>query len=393
MTQAKIIFLNNEVKKIYDEANKKNKFSSIENELYCLNKFSMNGKNMYSPTVNNIDIKEKSYTMKKYSLSLGTKKEVIKSNIRRILFTITSMDLCQQLDDICKILTDQGINHRDINPGNLLFCESDKHLKVIDFYWAITSGIDTKTPDGGINPIYGTDDKKSIEKIKLEIMQIYKEMKNEIASLKKVIEEFGKIYYDGSASKKGNSYQMIDIPYFKDVKYQRDIDSEFKEISDLVNKNSRSAMDIGCAVGYNLFNLFRNFNLDYAIGYEADPVVFNFLYKVKNIFCLNNIEFINGISKQTIFKSVDVIVCMNVHMWLYKQFGDDVDLIMKNMLLNCNQMFFQTAGLESNGKFLVKKFTSKEIIKEYLEGLTSKKVFFIRSTKKHGGLRHLFKVE
>jgi hypothetical protein len=79
-------------------------------------------------------------------------------------------------------------------------------------------------------------------------------------------------------------------------------------------------------------------------------------------------------------------------MWLHKQFGDGIDLIIKNILDNCNQMFFQTAGAESNGKYIVKKFISKEVIKEYLEGLTTKKVSFIRSTKKHGGLRHLFKV-
>jgi serine/threonine protein kinase len=299
MTQGTLIFLDdNTIRKNYNSNNKKNKFSSIKNEIYCLNKFSTNGKNIYSPKIIEVNFDKNFYIIERYKLSLGAKRKISKANIRRILFTITPTDLCQQLDDISKILEEQKINHRDINPSNLLFCENDKHLKVIDFYWALTDGIDTKPPDGGINLIYGIDDRKAIDKIKLEVIQIYKEIKNEIDLTKNLILEFGKVYYDGSSSKQGNSYQMIDIPYFKDVKYQRDIASEFKEIKNLISGNPKSAMDIGCAVGYNLFNLLRNFNLDYAVGYEADPIVFNFLQKVKNVFCLSNVEFVNGITKK-----------------------------------------------------------------------------------------------
>jgi serine/threonine protein kinase len=389
MTQAQIIFNENNVIKKYDVTNPKNKYSTFENEIKCLEKFSKD--NEYSPLIYDINLSEKSYVMKKYSNSLGNKREIFENNLRRVLFTLSPETIKKQLDEIYKVLQTKKIYHRDINPGNILFSEDEKSLKLIDFYWA-TFDINTQIPSGGLNPIYGTNDKEAIEKIKNEIDKLYSKINLEISLLKKTIKEFGKKYYDGSMSKVGMTYQMIDLPYFRDIKYQRDISNEFKEMDELINNPISSVIDIGCASAYSLFNFLRKYNLKVAIGYEADPLLFNFLNNLKNIFRLDSVKFINGLNTETEFDKVDLVICMNVHMWLYKQFGNNVDLIMKKLIENSKEMFFQTAGLESNGKFLVKKFTSKEVIKEYLNSLTNKKVSFIRTTNKHGGSRHLFKI-
>ena len=127
------------------------------------------------------------------------------------------------------------------------------------------------------------------------------------------------------------------------------------------------------------------------IGYEADPVMRSFLKTVKNIFYLNEFIFNKGIDESTNFKDVDLVICMNVHMWLEKQLGKKVDLVISNLINHSKQMFFQTAGAESAGKYLVKWLKSKEDIQEYLERLGGKKVTFI-DTSKRGGLRYLFKI-
>lgn len=385
--QGKIIELkNNIIKKVYNE-----KFS-IDNELFYLEKFSRKGKNIYSPNILSINKNENSYYMEKYKCSLGTTKKINENNIRRILFSISKDELFKQLDDIYRILKEENIYHRDINPGNILFCERSRCLKLIDFYWA-TDNINETLPAGGINGIYGTNDLKAIEKIKSQINEIYFVVRKQIKNIRKLIEKFGESYKDGSVKHKGKSYQLIDIPYFKDVEFHRNTDNEFNEIFSLISTTPKSVIDIGCASGYTLFNLIRNFNLDTVIGYEADPIVFDFLNNSKKVFCLEELTLVNGVKIETKFPQVDLIICMNVHMWLYKQFGNKVDIIIKNLISNCKEMFFQTAGSESNGKFLINDLQSKEKIYDYLKNLGSNKVEFIRSTKEHGGLRHLFKVK
>ena len=79
-------------------------------------------------------------------------------------------------------------------------------------------------------------------------------------------------------------------------------------------------------------------------------------------------------------------------MWIYKQLGDDVDIVMKNLIENSKTLFFQTAGKESSGRMRIQKLSSKEDIYEYLVLLSgSKKVTFVRTTLLHG-MRHLFKI-
>jgi hypothetical protein len=79
-------------------------------------------------------------------------------------------------------------------------------------------------------------------------------------------------------------------------------------------------------------------------------------------------------------------------MWLHKAYGNKCDIIIKNLINSSKEMFFQTAGAESQGMYTVKSLKSKNEIRDYLINLGGKNVDFIRSTKYHGGLRHLFKI-
>jgi serine/threonine protein kinase len=388
--QSNIEFFDDYVVKTYKK-NNINSYSSIDHELTCLNQFSCK----YSPKILSVDKEKNSYTMYRYDVCMGNSKEVSESNIRRILFTISKEELFKQLDEILQSLKEINFNHRDINPGNLLFSEKEKTLKLIDFYWTNTSDVQLKNPKGGINQRYGTNDEIAIKKIKEEIDKIFCQIKKSMKNVKKIILKFGVTYNLGSSKHVGKSYSRIDIPYLTSIPFHRDIEYEYKEIRSNLSIKPKTFLDIGCSTGFTTFNLFRDFSIIKGIGYEADPLVYEFLKNIQRIFCLNNLDFIHGVTPQTIFPKIDVVICMNVHMWLHKRYGnDECNLIIKKLIESSKEMFFQTAGSESHGMYLVKDLTSKEVIQNYLISLSpkTKEVKFIRSTKYHGGLRHLFKI-
>jgi serine/threonine protein kinase len=368
--------------------NEVNSYSSMEHEIMCINFFSCK----YSPQILSVDKENNSYVMKRYDIPFGNTKRIDVDNIKRILFTLSKEELFQQLDEILSELKKDGLNHRDINPGNLIFSEKERVIKLIDFYWTTTPTVKGQTPPGGINGIYGSDDGKAIEKIKNQIDEIFLNVHKSIRNVKKMTEEFGITRCPGSSKHKGKAYSPINIPYFNDITYHRDISSEYQEIKNNLSIDPKIVLDIGCATGYTIFNLLRDFSIKSAIGYEADPKVFEFLSNIKRVFCLDNLELIQGVTPNTIFPQSDLVVCMNVHMWLDKVFGKDCDIIMKNLISSTKELFFQTAGAESMGMYLVKDLDSKEKIFKYLQSLGGKNIKFIRSTKYHGGLRHLFKV-
>ena len=327
--------------------------------------------------------------MKRYALPLGGKTKIAKNNFMRVLFTISIDELCRQLDEIGNILHEVDIQHRDINPGNLLFCEKDRRLKLIDFYWSITKTISPGTPSA-LNRKYSTIDKDAIDKIKLQLRELHLSQKQEIYDIKRLTLSFGKKYYDGSASRPGRTYQKIDIPFFEENLYHRkESEVEFYKILSLISITPESIMDVGCGSGYAIFNLMRNFHLKSAIGYEADPIMFNFLSRIKVLFNLKELELINGINPKTKYSPVDLTICMNIHMWLVKQFGiNGSNEIISKLIKNSKEMFFQTAGSESEGRYRVMWLKTKHDIKDFLKDIGGQQVSFIKT--KHG--RHLFKI-
>lgn len=386
--QSTLDFYEDHIKKTYKK-NSINSFSTIQHEIDCYKLFSCK----YCPTILSVDLKNNSYVIEKYDVVFGNTKSLSTENIKRILFTISKEELFRQLDEILLYLKSFGITHRDINPGNLIFSEKERVIKLIDFYWAVLKDEKIKTPDGGINQRYGTDDEKALKKIKNEIELIYLSMLKPIRNIKKIVNKFGQVYHDGSSKHQGKSYSRIDIPYFNAIAYHRDIAYEYREIVKNLEIKPKTVIDLGCATGYTIFNLLRDFPIQLATGYEADPLVYEFLLNIKRVFRLKNINFSNIATPETVFPKSDLVICMNVHMWLHKKFGQKCDIIIKNLINSSKEMFFQTAGAESQGMYLVKSLTSKSIIHNYLYSMNeSKKIEFIRSTKYHGGLRHLFKI-
>jgi len=383
--QSNLIFKKSTVEKHYLLNHKKNKFSSVKNEIYCLNKFAVD--NAYAPEI--IEVSETSYIMKRYDFSLGNTKRISENNVRRLLFSLPLNEIFRQIDEIENILKERNIIHKDINPGNILFFEKEQTLKLIDFYWASTDGINLDYVKG-INGIY-KEDARAFAMIKKQIAGVDKKVKEQVEISKKdILYHLGETYHDGSAKHVGKTYHPIDIHYY-DNAYHKDVSYEFKNIIKNITCPVESAIDVGCAAGHYVFNLMRMYKMKKVIGYEADPTMFSFLQRVKDVFCLDEFVLNSGINNTTEVQDVDLVICMNVHMWIEKQLGKKADIVIRNLIKHSKEMFFQTAGAESSGIYLVKELDSKKGIQEYLERLGGKKVTFI-DTSKRGGKRYLFKV-
>lgn len=384
--QSNLVFKKDVVEKRYLLDHKKNKLSSVKNEMRCLNSFSVD--NDYAPEI--IENDKTSYVMKRYDFSLGSTKRISENNIRRLLFSCSLTEVFRQLNEIENILKERGILHRDINPGNILFSEKELKLKLIDFYWSLTDGIKHYSVPG-LNGIYG-EDHKAFSTIKKQIASVDKKIKEQIEHSKEdILNHLGKTYYDGSAKHVGKTYHPIDIPYYKGNLYHKDVDYEFQNIIRNIKHPIESVIDVGCAAGYYSFNFMRMYKMKKVIGYEADPVMLSALKTMKTIFCLDELVLNKCVNDYTKFPNVDLVICMNVHMWLEKQLGKKVDIVISNLIKHSKEMFFQTAGAESSGMYLVKDLKSKEDIQKYLERLGGKKVTFI-DTSKRGGIRYLFKI-
>ena len=137
----------------------------------------------------------------------------------------------------------------------------------------------------------------------------------------------------------------------------------------------------------------RKFFLEKVFAFEPDPYVFSFLQECKRVFNLDELELNKSIDHTTFIPSVDIVICTNVHQWIYKQLGKEkTGIVVGNLISNCKEMFFQTSGTESGGQ-QVAELRSKEDIQNYLYSCGSKEVTYISSSSAHGGLRHLFKVK
>jgi len=385
--QSKLIFKKNTVEKIYLKDHEKNHLSSVKNEIYCLNKFS--DKNKYGPRVFSYCSESNSYIMERYDFSLGNTKRISEPNVRRLLFSCSLKQVLRQLNEIENILKERKIVHKDINPGNLLFCESERRFKLIDFYWASTENINTKFVKG-INGIY-KEDPKAFSRIRKQIRSIDRRVRADVENSKTILRRMGKPYYDGSAKHRGKTYHPIDIHYYKGNLYHKDIDYEFGNIMSNIVQPVESVIDIGCAAGYYAFNFMRMHNINKYNGYEADPNMLSFLKSAKNIFQLDEFLLNGGVNPSTQFEDADVVICMNVHMWLEKQFGREVEKIISSLIKKSKVMFFQTAGANSSGMYKVPYLKSKEDIQDYLKRLGDKKIELIGKSKR-GGKRYLFKI-
>ena len=339
------------------------------------------------------NITKNSYTMERMNFAMGNGKGLNGNNVRRILFSISLNELTEMLCNIERDLIKFNISHRDLNPGNLLWSEKQRLLKLSDFFWSKLSDENLFIPDYA-NPVYGQNDALAIDKIKSDILEIFPR-----AEIQSAIAEFQKVgsgpYQDGSSSSPGKAYHIVDIPGFKDIPYVKDTClREYQLIKDTLPIEPESFVDIGAANGYFSFNLLRDFDIKYARSYERDIEALNFLKIVKSIYCLDELTLGNIVDEYTVIEKNDITIFLNSHMWIYKQLGKASTLtVVRNAIKSSEYMYFQTSGAYGKGRYKVEEYQSKEDVRDMLLQAGAKTVEFIdRTIGIHNAPRDMFMV-
>ena len=350
---------------------------TVDYELEMINRFQSKFK------VHPIRIDERTYEMERCQCSLGDSKLFYDESFSRVLFTMSYEDMKTQLYTILEDLKTSGIQFNDINPGNILFDECNRMFKLTDFYWC--------NREADANQFYGKNDALAIEFILFDIRRHINTM---LIKSHKAIEEFtanvGKVYNDGSFVAPGVAYQMVDIPHFRHIPhYHEHCIEEYYTIREHIIGPTTIA-DIGAASGFFTFNLIRDFFIDHAIIYETDAPVVRLLEKIKELYYLP-LDLRGRFDDTTRFKA-DVTIWMNNYQWIDKEIGKERALqCLANVIQDSKMVFFQPAGKESAGTATVEHFKNKAATMEYIRAAGGKPEF-IRTTMKHGGKRHLFKI-
>jgi len=350
------------------------------------------------------------YTMEKLDFALGDDRELTTDNVRRVFFSLGLESVLKMLDDMLRDLQHYGVNHRDINPGNILWSEKEGLLKFTDFAWAQLTDNPISCP-GAVNHIYKTDDEHAILKIKNEITAVYKKMEPELENVYNQFQDQvakdvhvvgkgrnGKVkgpYSDGSSIRRGWSYHIVDIPYFRKIQaHKNTCVDEYKLIKANLPVTPTSVLDIGCSAGYQIFNFLRDFDIKHAVGFENDIAVLNFLRSVERLYNLKQLDLNRTFDDRTEITDTDVTIWLNSHMWVYKQLGRERTLqAVRRVIEKSKVLFFQTAGDYSSSIYKVTEYKNQTDVKNMLHSAGGKHVTPLQTiVGMHGAPRDMFMV-
>ena len=399
--QSSLFFAKGYVHKIYKKSQLLYDSIHFESEMASLKKLS--GSKFF---IDCFDVGDGEYKMDRYDFELGSTTKLNYDNLHRILFSLSITEILEDLDEILRLLKLNNIRHRDIHPGNLLYSEREKCLKLTDFYWSddIDNKIDLPIPNKEhpfpLNGNYGTDDELAIKRIKTEIEDYYYVFVQQREKIQaNFISSVGHgAYKDGSSVFKGYAYHIIDIPGFKEaITYHKNTCiEEYKVIKNTLPIIPETFIDIGAAEGYFTFNLLRDFDISRAYAYEADINVSSFLHRVKFLYRLPQLE-VRGKFDDSInlYRDFDIAIWLNSHMWVYKQLGKEKALqCMANVLKHCKYMYFQTCGAYGSGMYKVAEYKNEEDIYHMLMDAGAKDVQVVaKFIGSHGAPRHMFLVQ
>jgi len=403
--QSDLTFEKDKIVKVY---NKSFKFYNVKNFKSECNVIKRMSDSKYCVKVWNFT--DNGYTMERLDFSLGDDRELNTYDMRRVFFSLGLESILNMLDDMLRDLQHYGVNHRDINPGNILWDEKNQTLKFTDFAWSQLIDSPIECP-GAVNHIYTTNDEHAILKIKNEITAVYKEMEPQLEMIYNQFQDQvakdvhvvgkgrnGKVegpYSDGSSIRRGWSYHIVDIPYFRKIQaHKNTCVDEYKLIKASLPIAPTSVLDIGCSAGYQIFNFLRDFDIRTAYGFENDPAVLNFLKSVVKLYCLDEITLQQTFTDQTSLSDVDVAIWLNSHMWVYKQLGKEKTLqAVRNVINRSKVLFFQTAGDYSSSIYKVTEYKNANDVKNMLQSAGGVHVTSLQTiVGMHGAPRDMFMV-
>ncbi len=197
---------------------------------------------------------------------------------------------------------------------------------------------------------------------------------------------------DGSSTREGWTYHKIPFDGFDDVPVHKTACVVERDlvVDDLVGFDYKSVLDVGCNVGWFSF-YFARLGKE-VLGIEADRSVFGVANFLRDRAQLSNLDFWSGSFDDRCPLNYDVVLFLNVHMWIERQIGlQRTADSLRNLTLK--RLYFQTAHAASGGKAKVKRLKGLDDIAIYLQSCDFSKVKLLGETTAHGGIRYLFRAE
>ncbi len=197
---------------------------------------------------------------------------------------------------------------------------------------------------------------------------------------------------DGSSTKKGWVYHKIPFSGFDDVQVHKTACVAERDlvVKDLEGFDYKTVLDVGCSVGWFSFYFARLGKS--VLGIEADTNVFKVIKFLRDKSKVDMLGLWNGSFDDSCPMSYDVVLFLNVHMWIEKQIGlHRTRASIKG--LDLKRFYFQTAHEGSSGMAKAKGLRCWHDIVSYLNSCSFSKVKLIGQTGEHGGIRYLFRAE
>ncbi len=194
-------------------------------------------------------------------------------------------------------------------------------------------------------------------------------IENKIKNMIKLIGSEG--YKDGSSTKIGWVYHPIPFSEFNPPIHKTSSIDEYNIIDkDYNGFTGKRILDVGCANGYFSFNMAMA-GADSVIGYESDKFVYDVNEEIRKYKNINNVKFIcEHFDNDTVssLENFDIVVMLNIHMWIRKQIGENKTLkMMQDLRKKTIVMYFQTAHVGGRGGYMVPELKSRQDIEIYLK--------------------------
>jgi len=221
----------------------------------------------------------------------------------------------------------------------------------------------------------------------------------ELEQIHELIKKLGsRGYRDGSTARRGKLYHPIPFEEFAGCRvHKRNIPQEYEIIcSNYGDFTDKRVLDIGCANGYYTFKIAQT--AKEVIAIEGDQFVYDVNVAIQQYKNIDNISFRNEYFNECIAEqlegSFDVGIMMNVHMWIYKQIGDErTRTMLETLSEKVKTLYFQTSHKVSGGMYRVKMLENVDQVLSYLIECGFSNTELIQETTKHGGIRALFRCE
>ena len=286
------------------------------------------------------------------------------------------VDAGAQVEGILEILKSLNIVYRDITPGNLLV--KDGKLTLVDFEYCSFPGCMYSSMEDAPAELAGPFKSPEGFDNTFSFREIWRGLERKLVLKEDVLKAISLIaskgYRDGSSVWGGVTFHPIPFSEFSAIRSHKiGCYAEYDAIKNFIKIKkipSDTVLDLGSSVGFFSFSLNKDFGSK-VLGVEKDSFTGEVAQLLAGYYERRKVKFQIGDALEYVLdtdKVFDVALCLNTHMWMYKQHKPEKTMrMMKCLSKVAKHLFFQTAHAESASMYIVEELKNKESLIDYLK--------------------------